>query len=224
MIHVRKVVTAALAATAAVALCGTGAHAAGAQAMASPAFHTCYSQMSHDAGPGMKPGPGSISSNFSGSLGSSSSQGVEKVTMPSTCKVFFVYVRGGLYGHPGPVTSFNVTIYQDASGSVGPVWSSSASSTYTTPSAGVYKISLNPNDIALLGGSSYWLSVSANVSGTTPGNYWYWDTNSTLGLGVSDWQNPGGAVNPACPVWVTGNFAPCTNAPAKALEFRFQGN
>lgn len=212
----------ALSSLALVASFAGSASASSAPTGAQPDLHVCYSQMLNDAGPGNVPGPGSSSTRFAPASASSTTQEIQGFTASSTCKVFFIDVKGGLYGNPGPVTGFNVGVYADSAGNPGALLHQSPNSPFTV-SGSTYRIKMIPNDWAILNGTTYWIRVVAKVAGPA-GNYWYWDTNSTAGLIPARWQNSGNALGTGCTTWTAANLVPCTNSPAPALEFAIEGN
>src|SRR5262249_8586917 len=127
-------------------------------------------------------------------------------------------VVDGHYGSrlDGPATSMQVTFYRDHNGVPAGVKSDQNDLDYTVSDINVFTISLS-NVVTFKPGHRYWMSVRANLFGTTEGS-WSWYVTSKMRGDAPEWRNPGGGWFDLCTLWTP--LAVCITSPeAPGLKF-----
>jgi hypothetical protein len=197
------VLTALALAVAVVAAFGTGAGArpsakpaaaAKSKASARPAHvaGTIYGQRDNDNGIGI------VSQNFEASFDAYDSQGADDLKIKNKGVVKEVDVDGVYFNGAGPANSVHVTFYKNSASGPGAVVKDVPSATYTdVTGTGTFKIKV-PKTVLKKG--HYWVSVYVNMDFGTGGE-WGWNTNNTVRLRPSMWQNPGNGFSTGCTTW-----------------------
>ena len=128
-----------------------------------------------------------------------------------------VEVQGAYFHGPGPATTVNVSVYANASDLPGTLLESRPNQAFTGDPS--FAVALD-SPIGL-GGGRYWLSVQANQSFDT-GGQWGWADRTQQSNGASAWQNPGGGQGFGCTSW--GNRGSCIgSAESPDQVFRLTG-
>jgi hypothetical protein len=124
----------------------------------------------------------------------------------------------GLYSSGGgPADNFNVFFYQN-NGSLPGTQVHSATAQSYVHNAGVFQVTLSAP--AILSSGTYWVSVQAQMSFGTNGQ-WFWTDRTVQANSPAAWQNPGGALN-VCPTWAARTTC-IGDAAAPDQMFRLMG-
>ncbi len=170
----------------------------------------CFSNETGDTGQAL------VSQNFEAGLDAYDSMGADDFTLTQDCTIESVDVLGQYFNGPGPATSETVTIYADASGSIGPVITSQT--VVGTDTNGSFNIPLQ--DVPLEEGT-YWLSVQINMA-YDPAGEWGWE-NTSNGVGnAAQWQNPQDGFATGCTTW--SNMQGCLSAVGPDFMFAINGS
>jgi hypothetical protein len=122
--------------------------------------------------------------------------------VPANCTwtVNSIDADGVYFNGPGPATSWNVFIYNNASCLPGAQVYSILNTTVTQVGT-TFTVNLTPAAV-LPGGASgtqYWVEIQANMTFGTQGE-WGWTDRTVQNLCPAAWQNPGGGFA-LCPTW-----------------------
>jgi hypothetical protein len=140
----------------------------------------CYDQRINDNGNAV------VSQNFEKENNAYDSRGADDFTLDTACTVTEVQVDGQYQG-AGPPRSMHVTFYQDNQGTPGAVVSGQKRLSYTDETgSGSFDITLKRP--VTLDPGHYWVSVKANMSFTTHGE-WFWNTNNEVNGVPAQWRN-----------------------------------
>jgi hypothetical protein len=157
---------------------------------------TIYSQRDNDNSIGF------TSQNFESSLNAYDDQGADNFKIKQHAVVREVDVDGVYFNCStcGPASSIHVTFYKNAAGKPGAVVKDYPALAYSDPSGtGTFAIK---TPATRLRAGVYWVSVYVNMHFDTAGQ-WGWNTNNTVRIGPSQWQNPGDGFGSGCTTWGT---------------------
>ena len=117
-----------------------------------------------------------------------------------------VEVGGEYFNGPGPATSVSVNFYtNDAANLPGTLLQSRPNMAFTNGPS--FSIPLSP--VVSLGSGTYWVSVQANQTYNTTGQ-WGWRDRTVTSNAGSAWRNPsGGFQPPLCTSWGRRGRPPC---------------
>jgi hypothetical protein len=158
-----------------------------------PRGTACYSQLNGaDVG-------GVVSQNFEKIYDTLDASGADDVLLRGTCRVSQVSVEGSYLNFAELPSSMHVTFYRSSRGQVGEVLSNQDNLSFAEPiNDGDFVVDL-ARPVTLLSGR-YWVSVQANMSFTTQGE-WYWSTNETQRNNKAKWANPKDGWGTFCTTW-----------------------
>ncbi|HMA35423.1 MAG TPA: S-layer homology domain-containing protein [Chloroflexia bacterium] len=106
-----------------------------------------------------------------------------------------VDVQGAYFNGPGPATSVNVALYQDAAALPGPLVFTQTNLAYAPgPISGAFVITV-PATTLLAG--TYWLAVQATLGS----GQWGWTDRTLTSNNPAAWQNPGNGFATGCTTW-----------------------
>lgn len=168
---------------------GTAAHQAAA------AKGACYSLAKDDSGNGI------VSANFSDAGDDIyNSAGAADFSVKKKCSIGTVTTTGVYFNGAGPADSVNVLIYTNKKGKPGAV-STEQDKLKFKDSTGTGSLAPTLKKAIALKKGAYWVSVVANMTFATGGE-WGWE-QSTDTVGASDlWENPNGGFG-VCSTWDT---------------------
>jgi len=153
---------------------------------------TVYDQYDNDSG------AASSSQNFEAGFDTYDDNLADDFVLGSDASVGQVDAAGTYWNGGGPVNSFNVTIYNDASGSPGTAVQDWANASYTVVGGNDFRISLSP--AADLSAGTYWISIQSNMDFGS-GGQWGWDDRTVQNTTGAMWENPGGGFGAGCATW-----------------------
>jgi hypothetical protein len=155
---------------------------------------TLYDQYNNDSG------VASSSQNFEASFDAFDDNLADDFVVPSSASwsVGQVDAAGTYFNGGGPANSFNVTVYQDSSGSPGSVVADRPDSSYTVVGGNDFRITLSPA-VDLTEGT-YWISVQVNMDFSV-GGQWGWDDRTVQDNSGAMWENPNDGFGVGCITW-----------------------
>ena len=195
-----------LAAASIVALCASGASAAGMPEVASSGVvrpllipngaKLLWNQNSDDAGNYVN------SQNYSSSFFNYDDQAADDFVIPKgrTWRITEVDVTGRSYSGSGPASSENVIFYSDLKGMPGEPVTNGTFSNLNGTRGPSFELVLPGRGLKLKAGH-YWVSVAANAD-YHPYGQWSWEVSSVQHGDQAMWQNPWGGFG-LCEGWET---------------------
>lgn len=168
----------------------------GQRTWASSGYAKLYSQNNYDAGMAID------SQNFSADFTEFTSAGADEFVIPSghKWKIKEVDVTGVYYNGPGPASSESVLFYKDSNGLPGDL-AEQCDDVVGTDNQGSFAIKIPKTcKLNLKGGSTYWLSVVANMD-LDPYGQWGWETRTQQNGDPAAWENPNDGWSSGCTTW-----------------------
>lgn len=163
-------------------------------------------------------GVGIVSQNFEPAYDAYDSQGADDFKVPRghTWTVTQISVTGSYFYGPGPADSETVTFFSDAAGAPGATVVSRTVVGSDPDGLGSFSIKLAG---VTLPAGKYWVSVQANMS-LESGGEWAWGTRLTQrGVHASMWQNPLDGFATGCTAW--GDQQTCLGLQGEGPDFMF---
>jgi hypothetical protein len=159
-------------------------------AVALPDADVLYEQTSNDSG------TATVSQNFESGYDAYDAQAADDFTVPSgqLWKLTEIIAIGRYFNGTGLADSENVTFYKDRGGRPGKVISSAVDVHGADDGAGNFTVKLVWVPLET---GTYWVSVQANMSFLTGGE-WGWENQSTVEGNRARWRNPGNGFQTAC--------------------------
>lgn len=133
-----------------------------------------------------------------------------------------VEVDGQYFNGPGPATTVNVRFYTDSSGLPGTTVAERLNVAFAQgPAPGDFVVPLTQG--VPLGPGLYWVSVQANQSFTTAGQWGWTDRTVSVNSGAA-WRNPGNGYTTNCIAWGRRSTTCGIDGAAPDQVFRLLGN